>query len=346
MSEQKRIIIDALAIGLPICGLHEYARQLCPRILAKCPKGFKITFIVPKGKSGCFGQSADYFEAGKWRIKMLRRLPIVRGKLFHTLHQLSKLKRFPGAANRLMTIHDINFAHTRTGRSFYHAERRFLKRLKSATHVSYITEFAQKDTYEHYPNNRPARVIYNGVTAPEVSNAQRPKGVPDGKFLFHLSSLEPYKRAELLVEMMDYLPQQTLVIAGRCRNQDLLQMIEQRKNVVMIGEVNDNEKAWLYEHCEAFLFPSMAEGFGLPPVEAMLCGKPTFLAPTTSLPEIGGDIAYYWPAMIPSEMAKEVETQLIKPFDSEAAKRHAQQFSWDICADKFIEYYSEILVND
>lgn len=346
MSTPKHIIIEALAIGLPMCGLHEYARQLCPRILAKCPKDYRITFIVPPGMSGCFGSGAKYFEAGTWRVKLLRRLPILQGDLFHALHQISKVKRFYGAPKRLMTIHDINFVHTKSGRSFQHAQRRFLKRLKNITHLAYITEFARHDVNEHYPNNLPSCVIPNGVTQPDLNRTKRPQGVPDGAFIFHLSSLEPYKRAELLVEMMDYLPEQTLVIAGRCKNEKLRQMIQQRKNVVMIGEVSDDEKTWLYEHCDAFLFPSKAEGFGLPPVEAMLCGKPTFLAQTTSLPEIGGDEAYYWPELVPSKMAEFLTDKLSCPIDSTAIVKHAQKFSWDTCADKFIKYYTEILADD
>lgn len=346
MSKQKRIIIEALAIGLPMCGLHEYARQLCPRLAEKCPKEFHITFIVPSGMKGCFGQNASYYEAGKLKVNLLRRIPLIKADLFHALHQLCKLKRYHGAPRRLMTIHDINFAHTRSGKSFKHAEKRFLKRLGNVTHLSYITKFAHIDTEEHYPNDLPSRVIYNGVTPPNLSEAERPKGAPEGPFLFHLSSLVPYKRADLLVEMMDYLPERTLVIAGKCKNQALLHMAQERSNVVMLGEVTDNEKAWLYKNCDAFLFPSKAEGFGLPPVEAMHCGKPVFLANSTSLPEIGGDVALFWPELSPEIMAEYLTEQLTKPTNADAIISHAKQFSWDNCAEEFIKYYTDILADD
>ena len=62
------------------------------------------------------------------------------------------------------------------------------------------------------------------------------------------------------------------------------------------GEVSDADRQWLYEHCEAFLFPSLTEGFGFPVLEAMLCGKPVFMSRRTSLPEIAGDHGYFFDA--------------------------------------------------
>ena len=62
-------------------------------------------------------------------------------------------------------------------------------------------------------------------------------------------------------------------------------------NVRVLLGIDDATKAWLLGHCEAFVFPSLAEGFGLPPLEAMYFGAPVFLSRLTSLPEIGGSQA-------------------------------------------------------
>src|SRR5690606_37805666 len=64
--------------------------------------------------------------------------------------------------------------------------------------------------------------------------------------------------------------------------------------VILTGKVSDEAKQYYLENCTAFLFPSIREGFGLPPIEAMKFDKPVFLSNLTSLPEIGGDAAFYW----------------------------------------------------
>jgi glycosyltransferase involved in cell wall biosynthesis len=72
---------------------------------------------------------------------------------------------------------------------------------------------------------------------------------------------------------------------------------------VLLG-VDDSVKAWLLANCEAFLFPSLAEGFGLPPLEAMHFGTPVFLSDRTSLPEVGGTQAGYFREFSASAMRK------------------------------------------
>lgn len=343
MKPRKRIVIEALAAGYIPCGLREYAFQVCPRLLRMKPDWMELVFIVPPGMSGCFGSGAAYIEAGTLKAKLMRRLPMVKADLFHALHQICMVKTLPGVERQLVTVHDINFVHTKTGRSYRHAEGRFLSRVASATHLAFISRFAAEDVAARFPYRQPARVIYNGVTPPDVSRQCRPAGVPGGSFLLHLSSLDEYKNARLLVKMMDNLPHRRLVIAGNCKDERLAEMVLKRKNVFMVGRVSEEEKTWLYSNCDAFLFPSRAEGFGLPPLEAMHLGKPVFLSTLTSLPEIGGNVACYWPDLEPKAMARELERGLADPSSPEALRLHACQFRWDNTARAYIDYYSDIL---
>lgn len=343
MTSTKRIVIEALAAGYIPCGLREYAFQVCPRLIELKPDWMQLAFIVPPGMSGCFGPGADYIEASDFKAKLMRSVPMVKADLFHALHQICTVKSLPGVNRQLVTVHDINFAHTKTGRSYRHARGRFESRIARASHLAFISRFAAEDVAAHFPYTRPSRVIYNGVTPPDAASAVRPAGVPNGEFLLHLSSLDEYKNARLLVQMMDLLPQQTLVLAGNCKDSELPQMVAERKNVVLLGRVSDQEKAWLYANCTAFLFPSKAEGFGLPPLEAMHFGKPVFLSTLTSLPEIGGNQAYYWPELRPGAMAAELERRLAEPQNPQARILHARQFSWDTTARAYIDYYTDIL---
>lgn len=340
---KKKIVIEALAIGFAPCGLREFAARLCPRLVKFCPSDAELTFIVPPGKKECFGP-ADYIEAGMLKVHAMRNLPIVKADLFHALHQLCRVKNLPAATHKLMTVHDVNFVHTRTGRKYKASEARFLYRLQHADYLSFISQFAYDDVAAHFPFTHPARVIYNGVTAGH-GEAVRPRALPAGvdKFLFHLSSLVPYKNPHLLVEMMDNLPERTLVMAGRCAASNLIEMAGKRKNVIMLGELTDGERMWLYQHCDAFLFPSKAEGFGLPPIEAMLQGKPVFLSTLTSLPEVGGNQAFYWPVLEPKVMAEVLEQKMLTPPKPDELRVQARRFNWDVAANEYVQYYCDIL---
>lgn len=344
MTTPKRIVIEATAMGYVPCGVREYTRQLCPRIISRRPDEFQLSFIVPPGFAGCFGTATgvDYLEAGAIKIDVLKYTRFLKADLFHAMHQLCKVWKIPAARRTLLTVHDINFLHTRTGAKLRRATRRFEKRLDTATDLCFISRFVEKDVREHFPTDLPARVIYNGVTPPDPSSGVRPTAAPDGKFLYHLSSLERYKNPHLLIEMMDYLPDRTLVMAGvRCSDYEA--MASGRKNVVLLGRVSDEENVWLYDNCEAFLFPSKAEGFGLPPIEAMHLGKPVFLSDLTSLPEVGGRAAHYWHNLEPKKMAEIVESGLQEENNAEAIIRQASRFSWDACAEAYVQYYKDIL---
>jgi glycosyltransferase involved in cell wall biosynthesis len=116
--------------------------------------------------------------------------------------------------------------------------------------------------------------------------------------------------------------------------------------VHMLGIVSDDLKFTLYQHCYAFVFPSLSEGFGLPVIEAMLFGKPVFLSNNTCLPEIGGSEAFYWKNFNAEDMLQVFEAGM-KTYhnDHEKAARikaHAAQFSWEKAASAYLKLYEQI----
>ena len=268
-------------------------------------------------------------------------------------HQYCLFKSLNCARHKLLTIHDINFMYEKKGSKRQRAIRRFQRKIDRADHINYISSFTRNDVRKYFHIDLPERVIYNGATDLSGLRAERParfSDLPEG-FLFHISSLRPKKNVALLVDMMRHLPHERLVIAGDWQS-GYGQMLQQKiaglptRNIVMLPNVSEAEKAWLYSACKAFLYPSLCEGFGLPPIEAMYFGKPVFLSTLTSLPEIGGKEAFYWDTLLPLPMAERVETALsaFSPAQkSEALKRNAARFDWDTCARQYIQYYLEIL---
>lgn len=114
----------------------------------------------------------------------------------------------------------------------------------------------------------------------------------------------------------------------------------------MTGGISDEEKNWMYAHCEAFLMPSLMEGFGLPVVEAMRFGKPVFCANATSLPEVGDKYAYYWNDFAPEAMAKVVRDGLASfsyETDGIAEIEYSKKYSYQQFTRMYVELYRKIL---
>jgi glycosyltransferase involved in cell wall biosynthesis len=114
-----------------------------------------------------------------------------------------------------------------------------------------------------------------------------------------------------------------------------------RERVILPGEVTDADRQWLYEHCEAFLFPSLAEGFGFPVLEAMQCGKPVFAARRTSLPEVGGLLVNYFDSFDPDAMATVFHDGMARiarmPDYAAEARARAAAYSWSRAAAAYLE---------
>ena len=197
------------------------------------------------------------------------------------------------------------------------------------------------------------QVIPNGVYRNRISHPQRPAFLPEGHFLFTIGNVARHKNFHVLLDLVRRLPEFRLVIAGK-KATDYGAFLERRVaelglegRVILPGEISDAERQWLYEACEAFLFPSLSEGFGLPVVEAMQCGRPVFLSRSTSLPEVGGPLSFYWDSYEPEAMLQ-VFQQGLRTFQrdpqySQKLQQHAAQFSWTNAARGYLQVYEDVL---
>jgi glycosyltransferase involved in cell wall biosynthesis len=110
---------------------------------------------------------------------------------------------------------------------------------------------------------------------------------------------------------------------------------------VVHGHVSPDELVSLYRRASALVFPSLYEGFGQPPLEAMACGCPVAVSRVASLPEVCGDAAEYFDPESPEEMAAAV----IRALSGERVERglaRARLFTWEECARRHDEVYREL----
>ena len=195
------------------------------------------------------------------------------------------------------------------------------------------------------------RVIYNGVGWLPGQPMRKPDFVKDdNKILFTIGQVRDKKNFMKLVEMMPYMEGYTLYICGdKCvKRGKYARRLERRVaeldtgRIFLPGIVSDEEKVWLYTHCDAFLFPSRLEGFGLPLIEAMQFGKRVFSSRMTCLPEIGRDYAVYWDRFEPQYMAEVVKEGLRRPADP-AEIDYARTYSFERYTKEYIALYKELL---
>jgi glycosyltransferase involved in cell wall biosynthesis len=118
-------------------------------------------------------------------------------------------------------------------------------------------------------------------------------------------------------------------------------------NVIFTGFTSDAQLRWLYEHCRAYTFPSLSEGFGLPPLEAMLHGAPVVASNATCIPEVCGDAAYYFDPLNIEEMAAKigevVDDPLIREDLIERGKKQVAKYSWNRMAKQTLAVYEQAL---
>jgi len=122
----------------------------------------------------------------------------------------------------------------------------------------------------------------------------------NGKYILTVAScLSPRKNLFNIIKAYENLgmPDIKLIIVGAESNnfsdKSILKEIKSNKNIILTGYIKDEELAELYRHACLFVFPSLFEGFGLPPLEAMACGCPVIASDLASLPEICTDAAFY-----------------------------------------------------
>ena len=211
------------------------------------------------------------------------------------------------------------------------------------------TRYVAGDVRGHGGFRGPVETIYLGARSLVGDPQEAVEGVEPGRYLFHLSRMAASKNMSAILGLAAAWPEQGFVLAGPASSSVEAVRAEASArglaNVRILTDVNDAQKAWLYASCAGFLFPSLTEGFGLPPLEAMHFGKPAFLSTLTCLPEIGGEEAWYFRDFEAGAMRAVVEKGLREsrePGRAEAIRRQAARFSWDACADAYVAVYRRL----
>ncbi len=362
MSKLPRIAVDMTMLKYPYTGLGQFSLYLGKELLMhhaqKCAYDF---LLYPTGQE-FFAPTAytpNLMQVGK-RLLAKNHLPFTlkRYDLWHILSQNSHYFPFQSKSPIIYTIHDLNFLKEDLPAKAERRRKIAQKQIDLATQITAISKYVAEDIATHLDlKGKTIQVIHNGVAIANYPNAPRPAFIKEGlPFIFTVGSITPRKNFHTLVEMMRFLPAHRLVVAGKPDNAEYVAKMNQiitahglQDRVTLAGSISDEEKYWLYQHCEAFAFPSLLEGFGMPIIEAFSVGKPVFASTLTSLPEVGGELTRYWTQFEPAYMAKVfVEgMQTIKQDTqfAEKAQTHAALFTWARAGKEYASLYQKILQN-
>ncbi|WP_298517360.1 glycosyltransferase family 1 protein [uncultured Kordia sp.] len=319
---------------------------------------FKMT-LHAKNLSKLTNEFGDYFDYKKYQS--FRRYPLMRIRkkydLWHSLNQNIKIEPYHNIPY-LLTVHDVNFIEEESSDMNHERNVRFREKLERSSAITYISNFAKASTHKHFDvPNVPEYVIYNGNPIREVTLPEnyQPKIVSNKPYLFSIGEFTPRKNFHALVEMLVLLPDFNLILSGNNNTEyasgklaETIQKHQLEDRVLITGKIGDTDKQYYLQNCAAFVFPSLREGFGIPPIEAMRFGKPVFLSNKTSLPEIGGDHAFFWDHYDPAYMAQVLEKgmhtfETNKETYESAYIQRAQSFDWNATAKQYEEVYRSLL---
>jgi glycosyltransferase involved in cell wall biosynthesis len=245
--------------------------------------------------------------------------------------------------HHVITIHDAGIlstpnAYTFGYRNYYKTLQRFLS--ATATHVITVSEFSRREISRFFriPLEKITSTMLSGEHIlryePAPSMLARHQLRP-GEYILAVGSKNPNKNLRGLLLASEYLRSSgaDFVFAGGANRSIFPDARVASVDIKELGFVNDNELRTLYENAACFVFPSLYEGFGLPPLEALTLGCPVVVSSTASLPEVFGGLAAYCDPHAPADIARQITRVMQGNHPSRAAMlSYASQFTWQRCA--------------
>ncbi|MBO5026454.1 MAG: glycosyltransferase family 4 protein [Bacteroidaceae bacterium] len=348
----KKVLLDLRDINHVTCGFGQIAKNYAKLYSQYQPEGIKFVFLLPKHFNETLGENIEQVNV---RPKLNKHCPWTLPKvdLWHSIHQQQQTRRIYGDTKYVLTIHDLNFM-TEKNRLRQLKHLLILQhRINQADAVVAISHYVAEQVKKHLNlKGRDIRVIYNGVERIDHSESCKPSFTSERPFFFTIGQIRRKKNFHILLDVMKSFPEHDLFICGDDHfdyADEIRRKIEEQqlKNVFLTGPIKQEEKVWLYKNCDAFLFPSMCEGFGLPVIEAMQFGRAVYVSNYTCLPEIGGGYAFVWEDLTTQAMTDKIKSTLPTFYDNkeqiEKEKEYAFSFSYERHIESYCKLYEKLL---
>jgi glycosyltransferase involved in cell wall biosynthesis len=350
-----RIILDCDLMKHRDSGLYHYCLNLgnyVTKELENDPED-SLYYYVPATEKETFGNKQLSITEKRWHHRFFRPFLLNCG-VWHAPFQSGRILPYNNPRIKvLLTIHDLNCLHEdKTARERRNSLQHTQRLVDRANAIVCISHHCKKDVTENIETgNKPLYVIHNGthqVGIPPQSPAGYKPALP---FLFTMGYVNRKKNFHTLLPLLAENHME-LLIAGKLDEPDYISNMKKEANrlgvqdrLKILGPVSETDKAWYFSNCMAFALPSLAEGFGAPVVEAMAFGKPVFLSALTSLPEIGGDVSFYFRTFDAGHMQQvfaEGLAQYSKNGLADKIIKRGNEFSWREKAAEYVKLYRSL----
>ena len=333
----NKVFINTRALSSTLSGVQRYTLELLNRLQSE------LQPIAPKKPlHGIAGHIWEQFV-----------LPTrLRGNLLFSPSNTGPLIE----ERQVVTIHDITplehpeWLNPRFAKWYQFLIPRLVHKARRIIAVSNFTKSRICEVTSVQPDK--VVVIYNGVderfrpkSSEEIARTKDTFGISNFRYILTVATIEPRKNLQRLLEAWDVwhvnLPQDIWLVIAGAKGKDLVfrDAVFNRlpPKICMIGHVPDEHLPALYSGALAFIYVSLYEGFGLPPLEAMACGTPVLTSNVTSLPEVVGDAALtvnpYDIDAIAEGIKRLVEDDNLRKELSQKGLARAKLFSWERTAE-------------
>ncbi len=273
----------------------------------------------------------------------------------------------PENTKLITTIHDISWEFV--GEYINWKDKLFLKLLipisiKKADLVLTGSMHAKQSMHIIYGTNKnKIKVTYYGGYIKEIPTtlklSSKINDIIKQNYMLYLGSLQPRKNIPNMIKGFYLYKKTTLnsdlkfvIAGGKGYNYDsnidtIIQEYGLQKEIIFVGFVSEDEKIALMRNARIFLFISLYEGFGLPPIESMSLKTPVIVSNTSCLPEISGDGGLAVDPYNPDELSKAIDkilsSDIVYRDLVKKGLKQAQKFQWDYCINQIVKIYKEVL---
>jgi glycosyltransferase involved in cell wall biosynthesis len=373
MKRNRKIAINATSVGEDPTGLGVYTYEMLVELVKadydfvifagsielRKQYGNKVIPVSPRTSPalGSKGHLARYlWEQTVLPVKLWRQ----KASLLYSTVPEGILNPF-SRQKQIITVLDIIPAkyHRLFPKMKYHFLYDLPILLRNARRVVCASENTKRDLLSFYGiKNKPISVVYPGLNRQRFYPRERGlvrKRYGFGEYLFYVGDMRPYKNLERSLEAFARLNLKDLrfVIAGKKdprfypQLQRKVDQLSLGEKVVFTGYASGEDLPSLYSEARALVFPSLYEGFGLPPLEAMGCGCPVVTSNAASLPEVCGNAAYYIDPFSIESIAegiyKVISDQNLRSTLIGRGLERAKLFSWEKAAKEVLDIFEEVL---